>query len=441
MESGAVASLADFRAQGLQALDDNRVDRELRKEKDSQRVGLEKHAGLQRPKRTLRSTSAAPDTASGGGDKVSASTHVARPSHNADHPGGSESNSSPKVSEETSENRDNDNDNDNGGENGKADDIEETVGSGADIDAEGEYESVSAELILMGPAGGTSKEALQAQAPSSLTTSLPDSMATWQATAPVSNLSPDIDKHLVPSKARPVPVSTAPRKESTGDKEASRKRRKWTSEVFRSPELIFATQHSLGEIKQYEIDVAASDDGLDSLRAGSILSRQLVLDEGFTYWEHCICGPRPDLVVPSTWTRLEFVEKAVQLKILLLLSPLEYRLRYIRPCVKFDPLLMQAYAEKRQPLSNAEVADQEVSPCLFPGLVAGELTSFPLSMPPAIDHVLVKNKVFLPSCDNRAHANFVPMHLVSKAAVLIWGKKTPIPTQSVGQATGRTTPL
>jgi len=102
---------------------------------------------------------------------------------------------------------------------------------------------------------------------------------------------------------------------------------------------------------------------------------------------------------------------------------------------------MQAYDEKRQPLSNAEVTDQEVSLCLFPGLMAGELAPFPLSTAPAIDHILVKNKIFLPSCDNRAYANFVPMHLVSKAAVLIQGKKTPIPTQSVGQATGSTAPL
>lgn len=165
-----------------------------------------------------RRTSAAPDTANGGGDKVPASTLVARPSHdisgensvtrprlkiNAPRSSAADSesaerqiileaansNSPPKASKETSENRDTDNDNGNGGDSCEADD-EETVGSGADIDAEGEDGSVSAEPILTGPAGGTSKESLQAQAPSSSTTSLPDSMATWQATAPVSNVGP-----------------------------------------------------------------------------------------------------------------------------------------------------------------------------------------------------------------------------------------------------------
>ena len=176
-------------------------------------------------------------------------------------------------------------------------------------------------------------------------------------------------------------------------------------------------------------------------KAGSILPRQVTLDKFFKYCEQEICGLGPDLIVPSSWTGPQFVEKAVQLKILLLLSPLDYRLRYIRPGVKFDLLLMQAYDEKRQPLSNADVTDQEVSLCLFPGLMAGALAPPPLSTPSAIDHVLVKNRVSLSPWDNRTNADFMPMYLVSKAAVLVQGKKISLPTQGVGQATGSTAPL
>jgi len=49
-----MASLLESRTQGLQALDDDRIDPEFRKEMDSQRVELAKHPELQRSKRTLR---------------------------------------------------------------------------------------------------------------------------------------------------------------------------------------------------------------------------------------------------------------------------------------------------------------------------------------------------------------------------------------------------
>lgn len=148
--------------------------------------------------------------------------------------------------------------------------------------------------------------------------------------------------------------------------------------------------------------------------------REAAIAEHFSKRAGALCRPKSGLREPANATVEEIATRAMTLKLLLLLSPQDYRIQYCPPGTDFDPLRMQAYDENNQPVDDTDAANREVKLCLFSALLMQKPKPFAFAA--KIDAALVKNKVLLASYEEtilEGAAITEPSTCVCKAVVLL----------------------
>ena len=125
-----------------------------------------------------------------------------------------------------------------------------------------------------------------------------------------------------------------------------------------------------------------------------------------------ICRPHD---TPFSMTPEDMANESLKLKLKLMVSPKDYRIRYCQPGMRFDPTWMKARNDKDLPVADHKAANKEITLCLFPALLAKDAQ--PFADDARIEDVLAKNKKFFAASDEPK--SFDPKQCVEKAIVLV----------------------
>lgn len=144
----------------------------------------------------------------------------------------------------------------------------------------------------------------------------------------------------------------------------------------------------------------------------TIQPRERELLKNFNEATKSICRPHD---TPFYMTPEKMATESLKLKLSLMLSPKDYRIRYCQPGMRFDPAWMKARNDKNLQVADHKAADEQITLCLFPALLAQDAQ--PFADDARIEDVLAKNKNFFAAPDEPKP--FDPKRCVAKAVVLI----------------------
>ena len=114
---------------------------------------------------------------------------------------------------------------------------------------------------------------------------------------------------------------------------------------------------------------------------------------------------------PKGW-----LKSAVKLRQTLMISPREYRIRYVFPGTLFDQTWMKAEDGEGFPVADRDAEGVPIVICLFPALVEQGATTFKKDA--AVNAALIKNKRFLPDRVEKRRPT-TELKIQSKAVVLV----------------------
>jgi hypothetical protein len=170
-----------------------------------------------------------------------------------------------------------------------------------------------------------------------------------------------------------------------------------------------------GSIKQVaRVDKVVAQSLFDRAdeQARTIESRKRELVKNFSEVTKLICRPHD---TPFSMTLEKMATESLKLKLSLMLSPKDYRIRYCQPGTRYDPTWMKSRNDKNQQVADHKAADKKITLCLFPALLAQDTQ--PFADDARIEDVLVKNRKFFPASDEPK--SFNPKQCVAKAVVLV----------------------
>lgn len=202
--------------------------------------------------------------------------------------------------------------------------------------------------------------------------------------------------------------------------------------VFADPEIMLKDMHSAAMLHLYDgirSKANTNGEGLAAVQRHDQLATKLLFENPafqaaevkrqkgnieamFPRMEKIVCAPSK---IPKTMKPEKFASKLIDLKMKLLLSPKDYRIRYIRPDVKFDASTMRAFDANNDPVSDTKAAAKKVALCVFPALTCQGPEA--VTEDSKMEDVLVKNRRFLPTFQESS--TFPPIAQLSKAVVLL----------------------
>ena len=144
----------------------------------------------------------------------------------------------------------------------------------------------------------------------------------------------------------------------------------------------------------------------------TVKPRERELVKNFSEVKESICRPHD---TPFSMTPENMAKESLKLKLKLMISPKDYRIRYCQTGTRFDPTWMKARNDKNQPVADQKAAGKEITLCLFPALLAHDAQ--PFADDARIKDVLAKNKKFFAAPDESK--SFDPKQCVAKAIVLV----------------------
>ncbi|KAF3050450.1 hypothetical protein E8E11_009715 [Didymella keratinophila] len=202
--------------------------------------------------------------------------------------------------------------------------------------------------------------------------------------------------------------------------------------VFADPEIMLKDMHSAAMLHLYNGVLSTADTnsaGLARVQQNDQLATKLLFEDPafqttevkkqkgkiqsmFFKTEQKVCAPSK---IPGSMKPEKFASELVDLKIKLLLSPKDYRIRYVGPGVNFNASTMRAFDVDNFPVSDAKAAGRKVAVCVFPALTCQDPQA--ITEGSKIDDVLVKNRRFLPTFQEISTAP--PNVQLSKAVVVL----------------------
>lgn len=147
-------------------------------------------------------------------------------------------------------------------------------------------------------------------------------------------------------------------------------------------------------------------------QACTIQPRKQELVKNLSEVAKSICRPHD---TPFSMTPEDMAKDSLTLKLKLMVSPKDYRIRYCQTGTRFDPTWMKARNDKNQPVADQKAAGKEITLCLFPALLAKDAQ--PFADDARIEDVLAKNKKFFAAPDDSK--SYDPKQCVAKAIVLV----------------------
>ena len=147
-------------------------------------------------------------------------------------------------------------------------------------------------------------------------------------------------------------------------------------------------------------------------QACTIQPRKQELVKNLSEVAKSICRPHD---TPFSMTPEDMAKDSLTLKLKLMVSPKDYRIRYCQPGTRYDPAWMRARDDKNQQVADNKAAAKEITLCLFPALLAQDAQ--PFADDARIEDVLAKNKKFFAASDEPK--SFDPKQCVAKAIVLV----------------------
>ncbi|KAL1651776.1 hypothetical protein SLS61_005147 [Didymella pomorum] len=182
--------------------------------------------------------------------------------------------------------------------------------------------------------------------------------------------------------------------------------------VFADPEAMLKDMHTPVMLHLYEGILSKAEtnaEGLVRVQQNDQLATKLLFeDPAFQAAEMKTKKETPE----------KFTSEQIDLKTKLLLSPKDYRIHYVRPGAKFNASSMRAFNADNDAISDEKAAGNKVAFCKFPALMCQDAET--IKEDSKIEHVLVKNKRFLPKFQESTTA--APNAQISKAVVLLLAK-------------------
>lgn len=202
--------------------------------------------------------------------------------------------------------------------------------------------------------------------------------------------------------------------------------------VFSTPEPMLRSMHSGGMMALYDGVISGATtiaDGLAQVATLDKIAAKLMFEDSMfqntetkhrikvlkTSWQTMKDERCSEADIPSSMSTKKFAEAVIELKQLLLISPKEYRVQFVRPGTYFNPRGMQAYSSANDSVSDMEAKGSKVRLCLFPALVCENIKTYEDGTD-AVD-VLTMNKKFFVTCEEAI--DFESAVKISKAAVLL----------------------
>lgn len=205
--------------------------------------------------------------------------------------------------------------------------------------------------------------------------------------------------------------------------------------VFADPEAMLKDMHTPVMLHLYEGILSKAEtnaEGLVRVQQNDQLATKLLFEDPafqaaemktkketvklmFGKMEKKGCAPSR---TPRSMKPEKFTSEQIDLKTKLLLSPKDYRIHYVRPGAKFNASSMRAFNADNDAISDEKAAGNKVAFCKFPALMCQDAET--IKEDSKIEHVLVKNKRFLPKFQESTTP--APNAQISKAVVLLLAK-------------------
>lgn len=180
--------------------------------------------------------------------------------------------------------------------------------------------------------------------------------------------------------------------------------------VFADPEIMLKDMHSAAMLHLYDgicSKANTNEKGLVAVQRHDQLATKLLFEDPafqtaevqrqkdnieamFSRMENMVCVSSD---IPKSMKPEKFASKLIDFKMKLLLSPKNYRIRYIRPGVKFDAFTMRAFDANNDPVSDTKAAAKKVALCVFPALTCQDPEA--VTEDSKMENVLVKSRRFL----------------------------------------------